>query len=309
MRAALGFDIPPRPSDMSLSARLKGLLLDEIGEKALDAIEARDRRHPLTIDRIDLADVLACEANYVETKDVPFEYTPQKARGSLAGTMLRRWYFRDQRPSVERDWNPVEAIHEVLDELSEQDDKLGRFIAGLSSGGRADVAAGVLDVVHAFEEGWPLDIDPKPVRAHSSLRSKLFGGRLILTYKVGFKFGQPRPQGGVPMSSVVLFDVRPGREYEEEERYNRWYAALLELFQVGVAPLRVVTWYAESQHAVADTIDEGKLEAAARRVAGGVRRMAELAEGRPPAINPGWRCRYCPLGESCTEGAGWIQDA
>jgi CRISPR/Cas system-associated exonuclease Cas4 (RecB family) len=106
---------------------------------------------------------------------------------------------------------------------------------------------------------------------------------------------------------VVLFDMRTGRAYEEEERFNRWYAALLDLFKSGIAPARVVTWYAESQEVIAEELDNDKLEAAVRRVAGGVTRMVELDMGaREPTINPGWRCSLCRLSESCGPGLGYL---
>lgn len=292
---------------MSLKKYLVDVLLDQLGNDLVATIGERDRDRPLVVDRFNLSDVLACETFFVDKRNIPFRYNIRNARGQVAGVVLRRWYFRDPRTSVV-EWDPIRSVHEVLDELGQEDDRLGIFVSGLTDGGRADMVSAVLEVVHSFEECWAEGLVTQKVRAHSALRASLLGNRLVLTYRVGFKFGQPRREDGAVMSSVVLFDLRPGHEYEEEERYSRWYAALLEVLQVGVAPRRVATWYAESQSAIGEDIDLAKLEAAARRVAGGIRRMVELESGsRPPQANAGWRCGNCTLSDECAEGTQWLQ--
>ncbi len=306
MRAALNLEAPPRPRDPALQKRLRELIEELLGEDVREVIRSLDSSQPLWVDRVPLSDVLACERYYLAERGVPFAYTVQKARTQAAGAMLRRWAFRDPRESPESERDPIEAVHELLDDLSKEQDRLGAFISGLSTGARADMAAAILDIVFAFGESWPSDARPQPIQSSAVLRVKLYGGRLVLNYRVGFRFGRPRADANGIVSSVVLLDVRPGVAFEREERHNRWFAALLETLKTGVGPARVLTWYAETQQIVGDEIDDDKLEAAARRVAEGVTRMVELGTGQREAdVLPGWRCSFCDLLDECSQGQGF----
>lgn len=309
MRRALGAGTPPVARDPRLKSVMRDMVLDQLGAKICDAIRVRDASNPLWVDRVDLADVLACERYFLAEADEEFEYSVQKARTQTAGAMLRRWAFRDPRDD-DTAYDPVAGVHELLDDMAGEANKLGEFLAGMSPGGRADMAAAVLEVVHSFEEAWPPGFRPRPLQASSFLKAKLLDGRLVLSYKVGFRIGSARSIGGEVMSSVVLFDMRPGHGFEQEERQNRWLAAFLELLKIGVAPSRVVTWYAETQEVAAEPIEDDHLEAAARRVAGGVARIIELrSEERDPVISPGWRCRFCRLADSCVEGSAFLHES
>ena len=193
-----------------------------------------------------------------------------------------------------------------MEELAEQQDKLGAFVGTLSQGARADLTAAVLDIVHAFHECWPADIPTTFIRANSALRSTLLNGRLVLTHLVSLKLGRPARVDGRVVRGTTLLDIRPGREFEDEERFVRWFAALLELLQTNVMPKRVVTWYAESQAMVAEEVDEEQLEAAAKRIAGAVRRMVRIQDGGEPSLNPGWRCAHCRVSDECGPGIAWL---
>lgn len=308
MRETLGLVEEPHAADLTLRSKMTELLMGELGDQMISRIRDRPRDQPLVVDRVRLASVLACERHYLADRAEPFTYTKAKARGHLAGIVLRRWFFRDPRESRQSVWKPIESVHELIDEVADEDGDLAAFLSGLSAGGRADLAAAVIDIVHAFEESWPAGPLPLVVRANSSLRKSLLDGRLVLTYRVSLKLGQPRRVGSDVMAAVILFDIRPGVAVETEERFNRWYGALLELLQVGVAPVRAVTWYAETQTSFGEHIENERLVAATRRVAGGVRRILELEDGAKTAgVNPGWRCRFCNVSDSCNEGQAWLR--
>ena len=66
---------------------------------------------------------------------------------------------------------------------------------------------------------------------------------------------------------------------------------------------KVAGFYLDSGNFVVEPVTEGLLEAAARRVADGVVKMAELIEGgREPNRRPGPACSWCPLLEDCEPG-------
>lgn len=255
MRRALGVGSPPVSRDPGLKAAMRALVLEQLGEEVRAAIRARDRGNPLWVDRINLADVLACERYFLEVADEQFDYSVQKARTQTAGAMLRRWAFRDPRTD-ETFRDPVAAVHDLLNDMAAEETKLGAFLAGMSPGGRSDMAAAVLEVVHSFEEAWPPGYRPRPLQASSPLKVNLLEGRLVLSYKIGFRIGSARSVGGNVMSSVVLFDMRPGHGFEQEERQNRWLAAFLDMLKTGIAPSRVVTWYAETQEIAGEQVTE-----------------------------------------------------
>ncbi|MDQ4045449.1 MAG: hypothetical protein M3173_08390, partial [Chloroflexota bacterium] len=152
MRSLLNFAGSKPIADLHLKTAMIDILLDELGEESVLALRARPAGEALVVDRYQLADVLACERYYLENRDVPFSFTPATARGRVAGVVLRRWFYRDPRPQETQDWNPVDLVYEALEEIAQDSDRLGEFVAGLSPGGRADLAAAVTNVVLAFEE-------------------------------------------------------------------------------------------------------------------------------------------------------------
>ncbi len=256
------------------------------------------------MDRHSLARVMACERHYLEGDPSPFSFTVRTARTQVATVMFRRWAYRDPRkPSDPID--PLVAVHEVLDDIAGEDGPLGMFVSEMSETVRAEMAAETLNVFYPLQESWPDDLLGLRAQASTS-RIRLLGGHLQLTSRIPLRFGRAWSEERRLFSSVILLDIRSGEPYEAEERPSRWYAALVELLKTGVAPERAATWYAETQEVFVDMIDDQKLEAAARRVADGVSRIVALrSELRDPVANPGWRCNYCSVIDSCDPGTRW----
>lgn len=291
MRAALTVADAPLAPPMTLRAHLVELIEDRIGD-ARERVLARPSDAPLLVDRVQLSDALACEAQYVAAGADPFEYDTRRARGQIAFSVIRRWYFRSAAED-RQDPEMTDLVRAVVDEQTTESGKLGAFLFGLSDVGRAELVAEVENIVSSFVECWPEDFRPAPIRNHWLLKVRLLDGRLEYRYRVSFRFGQPRRERGELRCGAVLLDIRSGRQFDEDERANRMHAALLETLSVGVPPARAVTWYAEGQQLATTEIDEAALEAAARRAGDAVRRIAELNEGRTPERRAGWRCDYC----------------
>lgn len=302
MRAALRFGTGRTAPPLSLREDLKAMILEHVAD-AIGPITARPRTSPLVIDRVNLADVHACEAFFVEGSDAPFLYDVKKARGQIAFTTIRRWYFRSPENSS-AEFDVIAAVEDVIDGAGSEGGALGEYVAKLSSGERAELVAEAVNITYAFLETWPEQLTPRPVRSHCRLRTVMLDGRLELTYRVSFRFGQAYrdPAGGL-IAAAILLDVRAGRQYEEEERANRFFASLIDTIATGVPPARVATWYAESQEVRVDEVGLDSLEAAARRVGEGVRKIVRLHHhGQSPERRPGWRCTYCVLLDECSTG-------
>lgn len=305
MRRALEVGSLAGPQDKNRKARCKARLLELIGPEVVARLQELGPGRELWVKGFDIANVLACERRYVAELEIPFVETVRRARGRVSGEMLKRWAFRDPR-LFGRPWDPLLEIHELLDDLATEDSSLGNFIANLSEGGRADLAAEALRTALPLEESWPADLSLRPIQARVSQFVRLTPG-LALRDTVTMRLGRPVGQGGEMYSSAVLLDVRAGHSFEEEERPNRWYHGLMELLATGVVPARVVTWYAEEQAAVAEHLDDDMLEAAMRRVADAVIRTMDLRDGeREPSVLPGWRCQYCSLINDCGQGSVWM---
>lgn len=112
----------------------------------------------------------------------------------------------------------------------------------------------------------------------------------------------PEPTG-VPMAAAVLVDVRPGRQYEEEERANRSMLHYLmpsrrEFLRSGLQP--------GMPRVKRPTLTRSMWRCWRYPLVGrvrGVRKIVELhAEGRKPDRPPDWRCGYCRLLDDCAIG-------
>jgi hypothetical protein len=302
MRTALSVDDAKPAADLTLREGLLDIVLDGIGDAA-EPLRARLPDAALTVGRIDLANVLACESHFVEGSD-PFSWDVRKARGRMAFTTIRRWYLRGPRASDISDIDVISLVEEVIDQEAKDSGTLGVYLREISETERADLVAEVSNVVYAFVESWPNDLSPKPFKSYVSQQVYLLDRRLRLINRVSFRFGRPYHNARKELvAGAVFLDIRSGQEHELEERANRFLIALLETLASRVPPAKVVTWYAESQELMVDDIEHPQLEAAARRVGDAVRRIVELHHnGRRPGRLAGWRCSYCRLLDDCAQG-------
>jgi hypothetical protein len=302
MREALAFGRTNPAPPLELREELRDLIDAQIGEEARAALLARPRGEPAWVNRFHLADVHSCEEYYLLNWNEDFQYSVPKAKGQVAQRAIRRWHLRRSASTPPID----DQIENVLTDLEAEPGPLGVFIANLSDGGRADLVSDAMNIVEAFSEAWPADSDTGSIKTHHSLEVRLIERRLAIPYRVAFQFGRAiRTDDGL-RAAAVLLELRVGSEFEAEERSNRWLAALLETLKAGVPPARVVTWYAQTQQAFADEIEERHLRTAAVRLGDGVKRIYELQQkGEPPQRLSGWRCEKCERVADCEDGKAY----
>jgi len=167
----------------------------------------------------------------------------------------------------------------------------------------AEVRSAACDVLTKFQECFPPLAPAWRPRLESSCRVELGGGSVVLRGKVDLALG--RPVGYE--ARVLIVDVKTGRPYPTHLDDLRFYA-LLEALRAKVPPFRVASYYLESARWQAEDITEDLLRVAARRVIGGVTKLAQLRLGvRAPTVNPGPACSYCKLRDSCPGAIEWAE--
>ena len=127
-------------------------------------------------------------------------------------------------------------------------------------------------------------------------------GPITLAGKVDLLFGRPSGRE----SRKVIIDLKTGRP-NARHRQDLAFYALLETLVREVPPRKVATFYLDAAEAHADDVSERMLETAMRRTLDGLHRIIELeSEKRPPTRRPGVSCRWCPISETCDEGAAYL---
>ena len=130
------------------------------------------------------------------------------------------------------------------------------------------------------------------------MRVELFNGALILSGKTDLSLGR---SAGLVANKVII-DLKSGRPSTTHREDLRFYA-LLEAIKLGVPPRQLASYYLESGRAHPEEVTVALLRSAVRRTVDGVTKIMELAEGRrPPGVQPGPVCRWCPVSADCTEG-------
>jgi hypothetical protein len=105
----------------------------------------------------------------------------------------------------------------------------------------------------------------------------------------------------------VLVDFKTGAFAPSHVDEMRFYA-LLDTLRVGTPPRLVATYYLESGQPHPERVSVDLLEAAAARTIDGVVRLAELRRAPDDAVKrTGTACRWCPVLDSCAEGAAHLR--
>ncbi len=110
--------------------------------------------------------------------------------------------------------------------------------------------------------------------------------------------------GGGPGLAPTLIEVKSGNPRAEHASQLRHYA-LLGALRHGAPPAAAAIWYpgGDGPCMVSDVSMYEAVPSSARRVAGALSTLAELWEGRAPALTPGSHCSWCPEADHC-EAAG-----
>lgn len=285
----------PRPSfPDTVAERLRAVL-----EEGLSEVAARVGPEGLAIRKADLSQVHACEAHHLAESSSSFGWNARNARGTVAHKAIELSVSLRPCPP------PAALVDLAIDRLVEDDWDWGpgRWLSDAPPTEAAELRVYATDVVHKFQDEFPPLKQTWRPRLESSLSALLCGGRVTLKGKVDLALGQA--QG--TEARVMIVDFKTGQPSAAHVDDLRYYA-LLETLRVGVPPFRVASWYLDSGHWHQEDVDEGVLDAAARRVVDGVVKVVELrVDGRAPRLQPGPTCGYCVLRAECTGAQAWAE--
>jgi hypothetical protein len=255
-------------------------------------------REPLYLSKHALAQVLGCETQYLADRSEPFEWSIAKARGSIVHKAVELSLCWRGQP-----W-PRVLVDESIARLEDGDTSLARWLSALGEGERAQLVSEAGDLVAKFLEGFPpLTPSMCPVPEAKRMVS-LFDGAVVVSGRVDLVVGRPDP---VEARRVVI-DFKTGMASPVHRQDLHLYALLEALH--GLPPRMVATIYLDTASVdrgriEAEHVTVGLLEAAAARLADGVRAVVDLTiEERAPTLRPGRSCSYCPVRRrtGCAEG-------
>ncbi|MFN0092558.1 MAG: PD-(D/E)XK nuclease family protein [Acidimicrobiales bacterium] len=274
--ALLGSPRAERPEfDPALRTRLRDELEDALADLA-------GRVEPLTVTKRHLAQVHGCELRFAAEAVAPFVVSAPIARGAVAHKAIELSVNWRGEPS------PGELVDEALGRLTEDERWLSEWLRTASDAERAELRGQANDLVVKFLDCFP------PLRARwrpateSPRISELVGGRVVLRGKVDLTLGMPEGR----QAGRVIIDFKSGRSHPSHLEDLRFYA-LLETLQLGVPPRRLASYYLDQGRPVVEDVSEALLEAATARTVDGVRKIAELLDGRAPQPCASPRCRWC----------------
>ena len=268
-----------------LGDELRSMLHDDLAEVAAWV------EKPIFLSKHVLGSVHGCEAHLLDERGRPFEPGPAVVRGTVAHKAIE---LSVHAPGH----SPGRLVDHAMERLGGGGDWAGDWLSGADPLDRAEVRSLACDSVTKFVECFP----PLPSGWRQVTESRLtweaHQGRVRLTGKVDLTIGGA---DGLRAGKVII-DLKTGRPNPGHREDLRFYA-LVETLRLGVPPWRIASYYLDSATFAVETVTEGVLEAAARRVADGAVKLAELVEGgREPVRRAGPACSWCPLLEDCEEG-------
>lgn len=262
-----------------------------LNEQLADIAARFSKEDPLWVSKRLLTTIHGCEAHHVASKN-SFEWTPATARGTVLHKAVElgvHW---------KGDTVPADIVDEAIARLADSGNNVADFLVTMSPGEQAQLRSYVVDLYTRFEECFPkLKPSWRPV-SESSARYEMFGGAIVLGTKADLTLGTA--------DQKVIIDVKSGGLHASHREDLRFYA-LVEALRSGMAPRRLATYSLAAARADVEDVSEGVLQAAVRRVVHGVRTIVAVElDGREPTKRPAVHCRWCPLRESCVEGAAFL---
>ena len=271
---------------------LRGAVRADLEDALVDIVGEISPTEPMFVNKHDLSMVHGCERRHLAGKEIPFEWSPPLARGTIAHKAIEISMHQRQRPV------PLDLVDEAMDRLERSDESIAGWLSSCSETERAEVRAFANERVATFLECFP-PIRPNwaPV-TEARMRLELLDGRIVISGRSDLTLG--RAEGRT--AGKVIIDFKTGSMSPTHLDDLRLYA-LLETMRIGTPPRLAASYYLDAGVAQTEAITEGVLRSAVARTADGIIRLHELAVGtRAPVIRPGWGCRWCPVLDDCGDG-------
>jgi len=275
--------------DRSLGDDLRAQLESSLGPLAESLPE------PLHVPKNALAQVHACEANYLAERDWS-GWNASNAEGVVTHRAVQLSIsLGDSAP-------PLLLVDHAVEELmADEGSELGSFLHAAPAATRAELRGRAGNAVATFLECWPpLKASWYP-RTELPVRVDLCDGRIVLRGKIDLVLG--RATGAE--ARCLFVDLKTGGHYPSHLDDLRFYA-LIQAMRIGVPPFRVASYYLDSAGFAAEDVTEHTLAAALHRTEAGVAKIIELRTNqREAAVTPCPRCRYCRIRSTCDGARQW----
>ena len=225
-------------STATFVAELRADAADALGE-----LGARLGDETLSVNKFNVAEVLACETHFLAPS--PFAWTPAIACGKVSHKAIELHLNWRGEPT------PAELVDEALARLADEESSFGDWVAALSAGDEADLRGRATARVTQFVECFP------PLRHawHPVTEAQVrwpVDGPILLRAKADIVIG--RAAGAE--SRKVLIDLKSGRIYDRHREDLRFYA-LVETLAREVPPRMVASFSLEAGEAVVDDVSAG----------------------------------------------------
>lgn len=263
--------------------------LEDVAAEVLAAVgpELDSDRRPLRLPKGRLADLARCERSAVARHRAPEVGPPGEA--ALLGSALD--LFVAHQLVVGRVREPLADLVAMLEAAADHDalDAVAQLDAGRLEAELAPLAAAVA----ADWSGIGADWAP---RTQSRATAVLAGGDVLCAGVLDVELGGAHTGRPGVVVEVKSGEPSPGHPHEV------YLYALLVALRDRSAPAVVARWHPGGDPA-ALTVTLGVLEAAAARLAQGIRTWAELMSGGVPDERPGGWCTWCPDRLPCPSAA------
>jgi hypothetical protein len=266
-----------------LRAELEEALEPVIGDTTVD--------EPVFVSKHTLSGVHGCEGRHLADAALAFAWSPATARGAVVHKAVElSVHWRGELV-------PLDLVDEAMARLANDDRSISDWLRTCDEGDRAELRAVAGERVTTFLECFPpLSSRWVPV-TEGRLRADLLGGRVVLQGRTDLTLGRA---DGTRAGKVVI-DLKTGRPSPAHVDDLRFYA-LVDTLRLGTPPRLTASYYLESARAHPEPVTQGVLLAAVARTVDGVRKLVELRDGRPPELQAGRACGWCPAMLTCDVG-------
>lgn len=269
---------------------------DELEERLEQAIAPAAARIPAG-ERLWLSkgslDALVCDGRYLDQKETPFEVHPRM----IAGTLAHRAVELDQ--GSRREALPDQIVTHAWDDLATRPGSYGDAMQSTDRLAASALRHQSAQELLEFRDTFPLLPPAVAVRSEVKLRATLAGGSVVLSGVPDLVIGEARDH----RARLLLIDLKTGQRYENKERQDLRFYALLATLKYRQFPFRWATFYLAEGDWDAEDHRAELVDGVVRRIGTAIDRLVTLTFDRPDAadlqLNGGPQCRFCTRRPDC----------
>mgnify|MGYP001827792374 CR=1 FL=1 len=263
----------------------------DVGDLLRSRIEAGAGGARVSLTKWKIGGLLSCQRRHQSDMDSTFEWSPTKARGTVAHKAVELFlnWPDEKRPP------PAELTRMAIDQTVREEQNLGGWLRDAPPEIVAELSSGVTAATATFVEVFP----PLPARwnAQTEVTYHARVGGVDLPGRPDLTIGLPA--GNV--SGKLILDLKTGGKHQQAHMDDGHHYALIDTLRTGVPPFAVGVVYLGAGDVAIEPVTQGSLDAAADRVVAAVRAHETFD---PMSTAPGPLCRWCDVQPVCAAGGG-----